>query len=649
MNKSKKMLLILIGAVILGILWRLLYLWQFSASPLFSHPAGPDVAEYDQWARQIIGGQWLWHTVHIHAPLYPYFLAFLYWLTGYDFFWIRFIQLLIGMAGAVPVYFELCRGQWRRPGAAALIFGGIVLVYPPLIYYQAELTSEVLLLPLLALSWFLLRRQYFLGGGLVAGLAAIAHPGTLVFIAGEILMLAIIPRWKPRPALMFLAGCLIFIAPVVGYNSYLEGHFVPIQKNGGLNFYLGNNVEANGTCNLRPGPEWEYLTRVTSEEAKKSGCSMDRIYTRNALRFIGDHPVTFVRLCLRKAVLVWNWRELIAGADAEPIRYFTAFQRYTSWSFMVVGILGLSGFVCMLACWRKLIEYRHTAWWLVSFWLLQVITVTSGRYRVAMLYPIFIFAALLFGEFVRRKRFRPVLLTLVVLTAALVVIYPRAPYRARAEQAEAASIFGESCYAAGDYEKATKCVRFALEHGNNDAGGNNMLGVLNMDSDPGYAEACFQKAIEADPTLAEGYMNMAILKTRKGELSAAEDYFKIASENYAGRLDLLFYNRGYFREAGGDIDKALADYLAAIKSNPGNRQALNAAGIVYFKKQEMNKARKYFTLALGLDPENTGIMLNLAVIAAISGDREGALRWADRVREIAPDEPKLRAFLDMLK
>ena len=35
---------------------RLLYLMQFSSSPVFSIPIGPDVEEYDLWAMQIIAG-----------------------------------------------------------------------------------------------------------------------------------------------------------------------------------------------------------------------------------------------------------------------------------------------------------------------------------------------------------------------------------------------------------------------------------------------------------------------------------------------------------------------------------------------------------------------------------------------------------------
>jgi Tfp pilus assembly protein PilF len=651
MNKTDKTILILCGAVIFGVLWRLFYLWQFSESPLFSHPAGPDTAEYDRWAREIIGGQWLWKNVHIHAPLYPYFLALLYWVTGYDFFWVRFIQLLLGMAGAIPVYLGLCRGQWRNLNPTALTFAAIVLVYPPLIYYQAELICEVLLLPLLALSWYLLRRKAYLGSGLAAGLAAITHPGSLIFIVGEVVLLAVYPRrraGRTRRALFFLLGSLLFIAPVVGYNSWLAERPVPIQANGGMNFYLGHNVETNGTCYLRPGPEWEHTTRWVATQAELTGRDMDRVYTESALRFIMEHPFTFVRLSVRKAVLVWNWRELIAGADAEPLRYFTAFQRYSCWAFIIPGILGLSGLVCVLIKRHRLFVCRHVTWWLMSFWLLQVITVTSGRYRVAMLYPIFMFGALLLNKFIRGKRLRPVPLTLLIGGAAALVMLPQAPFDVQSERIEAASILAESYYAAGNRPKAAEHIRFVLEQGRDLCRSNNFLGTLYLEPDPGYAKACFMKAIEADPLQGEGYMNMGILKTRTGEFAAAEDYFRLAGEAYISHPDDYLYNRGYFHEIQGNIDRALKDYRAAMEYNPGNRKALNAAGVIHFRRQETAAAADYFRRALALEPENVGVMLNLAAVAVVSGDKAGALRQIEKARKIDPESAGIRSFLDMM-
>ncbi len=652
MKKIKRHVWLTGGVLVFALLFRLLYLWQFSTSPVFSHPAGADVGEYDRWACEIVSGQWLWNKVHIHAPLYPYFLALLYKITGFNFFWVRFLQLLVGLAGAVPVYLALCRGKWRRPNLTAMVFAGIVAVYPPLIYYQAELVSEVLLLPLLGLSWYFLRRKNYPGAGVAAGLAAITHPGSLIFIAGEIVILSVWPwrKYRLRPALMFVLGTLICIGPVVGYNSWLEGRFVPIQKHGGLNLFIGNNVNADGTCNVRPGADWAELQNWAGQKAEEAGTTTDRVLLGESLRFIGEHPFTFVRLSLRKAVLVWNWRELISGADPAPLRYYTPVQKYTFWSFLVVGILALTGlFSMVLTRWRKLMGYRHLLWWLLSFWGLQVITVTSGRYRVAMLYPVFIFAAFLVNEFIRKNRFRPFWLTLAVLAASAIVILPKAPFHAVREEREAAWLLGQGYYAAGDYQSAAETVRRSLEDDDRQAArNNNFLGTIYMHMDPGQAEPLFKRAIAAEPDRGEGYMNMAILKSRKREYTEAEDYFKLADAAFMENKDELYYNRGYFYESVGHLDAALQDYLAALAVNSGNRRALNAAGVVCFKKQDMESAEQYFKRALALDSGNTGIMLNLGAIAATTGNMELARQWGERARRIKPDDERVKIFLQML-
>ncbi len=636
------------GFLLLGIIWRLLYLWQFSASPLFEHPGGPDVSEYDHWAREILGGQWLWPEVHIHAPLYSYYLALLYKITGFDYFWVRFLQLMVGLAGAIPVYLVLCRGKWRRPSLTARIFILIVLFYPPLIYYQAELICEALLLPLLGMAWYMIRRRWFLGAGCFTGLAVITHPGSLVFFVGEIILLAVSSA-KLRGVLFYVVGALVFIAPIAGYNSYLEGRLVPVQLNGGMNIYIGNNIEADGTCNVRPGKTWDEMTRQAHEKAAAEGKSADRVYLESAAKFIYGNPLTFVRLSFRKFVLVWNWRELISGADAAPLRYFTPMQRYTAWSFMIVGVLGLSGLLCMTTHWRKLLGYRHLLWWLFSFWLLQTITVTSGRYRVAMLYPIFIFAALLISEFVRKNRFRPVWLTFTMLLAVAVVILPKAPHHSLDEQIEGITLLGKAYAEAGNQEQARRYMKYALEHDEDQLGITNLLASLYIDSDPAYAEGLLRRAIATDPTQGESYINMAIVKTVTGRYAEAEDYFKLAEKNYILNYDDFYYNRGFFRERTGDLRRAADDYLQAIKVNPGNRKALNAAGVVFFKMQDIGQAGLYFRKALALDPENTGIMLNMAAISAVSNDKVQAEQWVRKVLKIDPLNEKASLFMKMLE
>ena len=104
---KKEKLIILTGLYILASLaLRLYYLHEFSFSPLFETPRGPDVEEYCRWAKEITAGRILWTYVKIHSPLYSFFLALLYFFFANIqdcFYYIRLTQILLGFAACIPL------------------------------------------------------------------------------------------------------------------------------------------------------------------------------------------------------------------------------------------------------------------------------------------------------------------------------------------------------------------------------------------------------------------------------------------------------------------------------------------------------------------------------------------------------------------
>ncbi|HDK17517.1 MAG TPA: hypothetical protein ENG75_06210, partial [Nitrospirae bacterium] len=75
--------------LLIGLVVRLVYLWQISEYPNFyvSYP-GMDVAFYHDRAKEVAGGNLLLgHNAYYYAPLYAYFLGGLYTLFG-DSYWV---------------------------------------------------------------------------------------------------------------------------------------------------------------------------------------------------------------------------------------------------------------------------------------------------------------------------------------------------------------------------------------------------------------------------------------------------------------------------------------------------------------------------------------------------------------------------------
>jgi Tfp pilus assembly protein PilF len=196
MLMKRKLLVGIITVMLTGLLMRLLYLHQYSMLPLFTYPAGPDVIEYDNWAKAILSGQWLWQLPQLHAPLYPWLLALLYKLCNLNYYWIRLVQSLIGLVAFLPLFLLLKRQLRSTWGAWGMLI--LAAVYPPLIFYQSELISEVLLLPLICITvylFYLADLQLAKAGGILnirallwyilpglgCGLAIICHPLSVLF------------------------------------------------------------------------------------------------------------------------------------------------------------------------------------------------------------------------------------------------------------------------------------------------------------------------------------------------------------------------------------------------------------------------------------------------------------------------------------
>ena len=122
-----------------GLLLRLEYLREFSAFDHFPFAIGPDVQDYHERAIGILNGELLPSRPHIHAPLYSFFLALGYKLTGMSIPLMRAIQLLLNF-GAYLGFAKIL--QWRKaPVGIVLSFLAFAMFTPALIFHQAELIS----------------------------------------------------------------------------------------------------------------------------------------------------------------------------------------------------------------------------------------------------------------------------------------------------------------------------------------------------------------------------------------------------------------------------------------------------------------------------------------------------------------------------
>ncbi len=712
-DRNKRIILCCVY-IFIGIIIRLYYLYQFSASPLFNIPIGPDVEEYSKWANNILAGQMLWDTVHIHSPLYPYFFAMLCWIfSGVEnlFGWMRFTQLFLGLISVIPLYLSLKMllkenlsddksSIENRVTKGLFLF--LWLCYPPLIFYMGELTSEVLLIPLFSLSIFFLYSSEqgadivelkessdeedeeeenqpalltnktlskLALAGLFAGFAVLAHPLSLFFIFFESIYLLLFAYLKRkhlnfRTNLLRFAIFVIFaimpVIPIVIYNTVILKESVPLQANSGFNFYLGNGPEADGTCRLRPGPEWTRAHREAAMKAKAHGLSKDRYLFVSTLKFIRDNPVQWLKLLSCKALYVWNEKELTAGADLLPLRYFTSFQRNTRWAFGLVALFAILAILINIGpnlaggdsknSFFK--RYRHFLILLFAFWVAQTLLVTSGRYRVAMLSAILILASAGVASIIcviRNNRKRAILLIPVLAIAISVVYLPSPPFHPDQEIAEAQSLLGEALIRQGRYREAEGQLRSAAKHQPDWSRNYNLLGLISEKQEK-FEDAMeyYRKAIKCDFGDPEGYLNIATLYANMKKFKEANQFF-IKALSMKKATPVLYYNYALYCADRGDTDLAMKYYHASIKLDPSNIQAVNNLGAIYFQQNNFEKAIYYFEIALRLEPRNPNRMLNLALAFIKSGNTEKAKDMIQKATAIDPNIPALNTLIEMME
>src|SRR2546427_12084352 len=110
---------------------RIVHIWQMRNAPFFTLLMG-DARGYDEWAQRIAAGDWVGRDVFYQAPLYPYFLASIYWIAGRSPTLVRIAQAVIGSCSCVLI----AAAARRLFSARAGLLAGLVLgVYAPGVFF----------------------------------------------------------------------------------------------------------------------------------------------------------------------------------------------------------------------------------------------------------------------------------------------------------------------------------------------------------------------------------------------------------------------------------------------------------------------------------------------------------------------------------
>jgi hypothetical protein len=282
-------------------------------------PMTRDEREYLSLARGLAAGRGFVYDDEIlsspqdpfgRAPGYPAFLA----LAGGGRTVTRTVpgsvkvaQCVAGAAGVVLAGLVAARLAGSRAGTIA---AWLAAVYPPLTWVASYAWSEAIAWPLgLFVVWWFDRAVAMTDrdgwkaatvAGLLAGLAILVRPSTLLFVPFALGWLA----WRRRfaLALVFVAAAAAIVTPWTLRNVAEYGRFVLVATEGGVTFWTGNHPRARGEGDLAANPHLKLESQaLRRQHPELSEEAMEPVYYREALGWIRSHPIDWARLEIRKA------------------------------------------------------------------------------------------------------------------------------------------------------------------------------------------------------------------------------------------------------------------------------------------------------------------------------------------------------------
>lgn len=581
--------LIFLGLAVLAFSVRSIY---FSQTAGFISPgAGSDSYFYLQWARDILRGNFLGKDVFCALPLYPYFLSLAYLFSAGKVFDLILIQIFIGALNCGLIYLVGERVFGRAVGVVASI---IACGYSMFIFYDRMLLPASLAIFLsLFLVLLLLKAKeapnckIWFVAGFVLGLAALTA-------ASFSLLAILILFWMGYEykkdesfkrillyAASFLAAFSLLIGGVTLRNYLVANDKVFITAHSGINFYIGNNPQANGL--FKPPPYMRSTqsgliedSRIIAEKlsAKRLKPSeVSNFWFRRSFYFIKRHPLSYLKLLGRKFVLFWNAQEHIDDMEYYIFAEKAGFLKMPLFRLSLVLPLGLLG---MFLSW----PLRKRAGLLYFFIFGPALAVISffvnSRYRLLILPYLIIFAAFSLWQLLllcRRRQYKRVIFSSVLFSALYFLT------NIAAASASARNNFsfhynkGVVLSEAKRYEEASREYQAALK-----------LNSLDFMSYLGLGNACYE------------------------------------TDNLSGAID---------------------NYKRALAINPYFYDAHFNLGIVYNQMGQRQQAKEEFEKALSLKPDDCAAHYNLGTIYQEEGLKEAALKEYEAALEIEPEHPEV--------
>ncbi|MBK7090911.1 MAG: tetratricopeptide repeat protein [bacterium] len=642
-----------VGIFAAALIIRIVNLTFLSANdPSFYYPQ-VDSLWHHSWALDILNNSFWGSEVFFRAPLYPYFLAFIYAISGGSIFFAKVVQAVGGAIICVLIY-QLGKSAFTE--TTARISGLIAVFYGPLIFYESELLLEWLaILFALTMLLVLLRSRESVSlqsvafAGLLGGLSAITRPNILiVFPLIAFWIIATNARVAPLrrrllSAAVFALGVIACVLPVTIRNYVVAGDFVLISSQGGVNLHLANNSEADGLTmvmpeiNLNLSIPWSEFVDTTTAYAESGvgrtlkPSEVSEFWGDRAWSYILEHPVDFLSLTGKRIVYLFSGFEnpdqadLYRFSENSPILAVTVFDRFITFPFGIIAPLALIG---IALGWRERRRISLLYIFLLGYIPTIVLFLVTSRHRLAVVVILIIFAGYTLERawqmWQRNKRVALAILAInfVALAALLNHNWFDLGYDNPAQfHYQRGLVFekqGDLNSAIAEYREATKYQQLpeAL---------NNLGYALSKSGDMNGAYQTLHQAIQSRPNYTDAITNLGLLFLNRNELDSAEFYLNFARRSDPN-LPQVYLNLGDLHQRRGNAAEAESILQIGIATAPRFVPLYNSLANLYLKQGRDSEARPLLEQAIAIDPAYAAGHVNLANILLNAQDYVSAKR-----------------------
>jgi len=520
------------------------------------------------WGSMIASGDILANAPYFRAPLYPFFLGMMLAVSGKSLMFVRLIQLLLGCALAAYTYRLTERFAGRE---SAFLAAALLVLYPMTTYFEGELLLDFLFTLLAVLTVYFTtdpQRDRPALTGVFFALAALTRPTILVFLPFIIIHYLYRRRSgseskrRIRAAVIFIIAAAVIICPVTIINALYSGQFILVSYQGGINFYIGNNSEADGvTSNLPPfGRDWS-LDDAAYEASRETGsektiASQSSFWYGKGLRFIADNSGQFMRLFLRKLAFLFSGSEI---SNNRPLAEAVFDNRLLSRL-----PIRFSALIAMAIMPLFLVDAnRRWMYLLYAGILLYAIVISlffvSSRFRL----PLVPFVAILSGwglsmlwDTIKRRRIGHRLFFAIVGAGIVFVLSTTAfPSRMFDNPEQALFLRGNQALRRAEYRLAASRFDSLIQLRPQFKNAHLNLGIAYLKMGMGdRAVEAFRSEIIYNPSSAEAYNNLAVMHLLNDNADSARQYARQA-------LDI----KPYYTEAAVNFLRAVDE--SAVDEN----------------------------------------------------------------------------------